>query len=107
MKSNDENGRASRSGGKKGTSASQQRGEHMENNPLHELFLSELGDIYNAEQQLIKALPKMAKAAQSDELREAFENHLEETETQVERLDQMATELGENIKSTKCKAMEG
>lgn len=80
----------------------------MANNPLHKLFLEEIGDIYNAEEQLIKALPKMASAAQADELREAFENHLEETQQHAERLEELVQNLeGGSIKRKKCKAMEG
>jgi ferritin-like metal-binding protein YciE len=83
-------------------------GEQNEmNTELHELFLEELADIYNAEQQLTKALPKMAKAAQNPELREAFETHLEETQNHITRLDQVAKSLGESIKRKKCAAMEG
>ncbi|HSU56821.1 MAG TPA: ferritin-like domain-containing protein [Candidatus Dormibacteraeota bacterium] len=77
------------------------------NNDLHELFLEELADVYNAEQQLTKALPKMAKAAQSEELREAFETHLEETQNHINRLEQVAETLGESLKKKKCDAMEG
>jgi ferritin-like metal-binding protein YciE len=55
-------------------------------NPLHEAFLDEVADIYNAEQQLIKALPRMAKAARSEELRQAFESHLHQTEEQAHEL---------------------
>jgi ferritin-like metal-binding protein YciE len=76
-------------------------------NDLHELFLEELADIYNAEQQLTKALPKMAKAAQSDELRQAFEEHLEETQNQITRLEQVFQSLGESMKRKTCKAMQG
>jgi ferritin-like metal-binding protein YciE len=76
-------------------------------NDLHELFLDELADIYNAEQQLTKALPKLAKTAKNDELREAFEQHLEETENHVSRLDQVFESLGESMKRKKCKGMEG
>jgi ferritin-like metal-binding protein YciE len=83
-----------------------QEGEQM-NNDLHELFLSELADIYNAEQQLTKALPKMAKAAKNDELREAFQEHLEQTENHISRLDQVFESLGESMKRKKCKGMEG
>lgn len=79
----------------------------MENNPLHEAFLEELADIYNAEQQLLKALPRMAKAAESDDLREAFEMHLEETQTHADRLNEAVEKLGETLKRKKCKAMEG
>ena len=77
------------------------------NTELHQLFLEELADIYNAEQQLIKALPKLAKAAENPELREAFETHLEETQNHITRLDQVAKSLGESIKRKKCAAMEG
>lgn len=74
---------------------------------LHKLFLDELADLYNAEQQLTKALPKMVKAAQSTDLRQAFESHLEETRTHVTRLEKVATSLGESLGRKKCKAMEG
>ena len=77
------------------------------NNELHDLFLDELADIYNAEQRLTKALPRLAKAAQSAELREAFESHLEETENHISRLEQVVKSLGESLKRKKCKAMEG
>ena len=76
-------------------------------NDLHELFLEELADMYNAEQQLTKALPKMAKAAESDELRQAFEEHLEETQNQITRLGQVFQSLGESMKRKTCKAMQG
>jgi ferritin-like metal-binding protein YciE len=76
-------------------------------NPLHEVFLDELADIYNAEQQILKALPKMAKAAQSEELREAFEEHLTETEQQVQRLEEAMATLDDSMKRKKCKGMEG
>lgn len=79
----------------------------MEGNPLHKLFLEEIADVYNAEEQLIKALPKMASAAQSDELREAFESHLEETQQHAERLEELVKSVGGSIKRKKCKAMEG
>jgi len=74
---------------------------------LHKLFLDELADVYSAEQQLTKALPKLAKAAQSDELREALEQHLEETEEHVSRLEQVAESLDETLKRKTCKAMQG
>jgi ferritin-like metal-binding protein YciE len=76
-------------------------------NELHALFLDELADVYNAEQQLTKALPKLAKAAQSDELREALEEHLEETEEHISRLEQVAESLDETLKRKTCKAMQG
>lgn len=74
---------------------------------LQDLFLDELKDLYNAENQLTKALPKMAKAASSDELRTAFENHLAETEKQIERLEAVFKQLGESPKGKRCKAMAG
>ena len=74
---------------------------------LHDLFVDELKDLYNAETQLTKALPKMAKAAASEELRTAFEDHLKETEHQVERLETIFKELEASPKGKKCKAMAG
>jgi len=79
----------------------------MKMESLRDLFVEELKDLYNAESQITKALPKMAKAANSDELRTAFEEHLEETKGQIERLDQIFKNLGVNPKGKKCKAMEG
>lgn len=79
----------------------------MELKTLQDLYVQELKDLYDAENQLLKALPKMAKAASSDELREAFEMHLEETEGQVERLEQIFERLGTSPKGKKCKAMAG
>jgi ferritin-like metal-binding protein YciE len=74
---------------------------------LNELFLEELADLYSAEQQLVKALPKMAKAASSEELREGFEMHLEQTEEHVRRLEQVFEIFGEKAKAKKCEAMAG
>jgi len=74
---------------------------------LHDLFIDELKDLYNAETQLTKALPKMAKAAKSEELRTAFEEHLEETEHQIERLEAIFKQLESSPKGKKCKAMMG
>ena len=65
---------------------------------LKELYVNELRDLYNAENQLIKALPKMAKAASSDELKEAFEKHLEQTKGQVQRLEEVFEEIDEKPK---------
>jgi ferritin-like metal-binding protein YciE len=76
-------------------------------NDLHELFLEELADVYNAEQQITKALPKMAKAAESEELRQAFEEHLQQTQEQISRLDQVFESLGESMKRKTCKGMQG
>jgi ferritin-like metal-binding protein YciE len=72
-----------------------------------DLLVHELKDLYSAENQLIKALGKMAKAAASEELREAFETHLQETEEHVARLEQIGKRLGEAMRGKKCKAMEG
>ncbi len=74
---------------------------------LHDLYVDELKDLYNAENQLLKALPKMAKKATAPELKDAFTEHLEVTRKQVERLEQIFTELGVSPKGKKCKAMEG
>jgi len=79
----------------------------MKMESLQELLSHELSDLYSAENQLLKALPKMAKAATSPELKAAFEEHLEETKGQVERLDSVFKKLGESPKRMKCKAMEG
>ncbi|HMJ89638.1 MAG TPA: ferritin-like domain-containing protein [Candidatus Acidoferrum sp.] len=78
-----------------------------EENNLQELLVEEMRDVYHAEQQLLKALPKMAKAAQSERLKEAFERHLEETEQHVERLERAFEALGETAKAKTCKAMQG
>jgi len=74
---------------------------------LEDLFLHQLRDAYHAEKQLVKALPKMAKSASSDELRSAFEQHLEETRRQVERLESVFEEINQKAKGTTCEAMEG
>jgi len=79
----------------------------MELNSLQDLFIEDLKDLYNAENQLIKALPKMAKAATSPELKQAFQTHLKETEVQVQRLEKIFKDLDESPKGKKCKAMEG
>ena len=67
----------------------------MTKDSLNELYVDELKDLFNAENQLIKALPRMAKAASSEDLREAFEEHLEQTKGHVERLQQVFTMLEE------------
>jgi ferritin-like metal-binding protein YciE len=78
-----------------------------EHTKLKELFVDELKDIYWAEKHLTKALPKMAKASTSDELSEAFEQHLTETENQVQRLEQTFEMLEMAARAKKCEAMEG
>jgi len=77
------------------------------NEGLKELYVDELKDLYNAENQLVKALPKMAKAASSEELRAGFEEHLEQTKSHVQRLEQIFEMLDESPKGKKCKGMEG
>lgn len=72
-----------------------------------DLLIDELRDIYHAEKQLVRALPKMAKAAKSDKLRHAFEQHLEETKGQVERLDRVFEQLDTRSSGQRCEAMEG
>jgi ferritin-like metal-binding protein YciE len=79
----------------------------MEHEALKELYIDELRDIYNAENQLLKAIPKMAKASTSDDLRQGFETHLEQTKGHVQRLEQIFKELGQKPSGKKCKAMEG
>jgi ferritin-like metal-binding protein YciE len=74
---------------------------------LHELLVDGLRDAYHAEKQLTKALPKMAKAATSDELRDALETHLEETRQQIERLEQIFESLEEKAKAKPCAGMQG
>ena len=74
---------------------------------LHDAFLDELRDAYDAEKQLLKALPKMAKATESDELRTAFETHLQETEGHVERLEQVFGSLDERVRGKHCDGMAG
>ena len=74
---------------------------------LKTLYIDELRDLYNAENQLIKALHKMAKAASSEELQEAFEKHLEQTKTHVDRLEEVFEEIGEKPKGKTCRAMKG
>ena len=79
-----------------------------ETNPLQELLHDELKDLYSAENQIVRALPKMIKAAESPDLKRAFERHLEETRRQVERLEQVGDELGmPKLSGKKCKGMEG
>jgi ferritin-like metal-binding protein YciE len=79
----------------------------VEINSLRELYVEQLRDLYDAENQLIKALPKMAKASSSDELRQSIEEHLEQTRGQAERLEQIFEQLVEKPKGKKCKAIQG
>jgi ferritin-like metal-binding protein YciE len=79
--------------------------EKMES--LHDLFLEDLSDLHNAESQVLKALPKMQKAASSPKLQEAFARHLEETKQQLSQLDEVFEQLGEKPARKKCAGMEG
>ena len=79
----------------------------MPDKTFKKLYVDELKDLYSAENQLVKALPKMAKAASSDELRQGFEDHLKQTKQHVERLDEIFRSLDESPKGKKCAAMEG
>jgi ferritin-like metal-binding protein YciE len=79
----------------------------MKLDTLQKLYINELRDLYNAENQLLKALPKMAKGASSEELKTAFENHLEQTETHVERLEEIFEELDQSPKGKTCHGMKG
>lgn len=74
---------------------------------LQELFIDELKDLYSAEQQVLKALPKMAKAASNDKLRKAFEKHARETEGQLERLGEVFATVDMSPKAKFCKGMQG
>ena len=74
---------------------------------LHDAFLDELRDAYDAEKQLIKALPKLAKKATSSDLKSAFESHLEETRGHVDRLEQVFGVLDEKVRAKHCDGIEG
>jgi ferritin-like metal-binding protein YciE len=79
----------------------------MKMDTLQKLYTDELRDLYNAENQLLKALPKMAKAASSADLKGAFEKHLEQTKGHVKRLEKVFEELDEKPKGKTCRAMKG
>jgi ferritin-like metal-binding protein YciE len=79
----------------------------MEMNTLRDLYIDELKDLWSAEKQLVKALPRMAKAANDPELSKAFMTHLRQTEQQVRRLEQVFEDLGESPRGKKCIGMEG
>ena len=74
---------------------------------IEDLFLNELKDLYSAEKQIVKALPKMVKAAESPDLRDAFSSHLEETKKQVERLEAIFEKLGKRGTGKTCEGMKG
>jgi ferritin-like metal-binding protein YciE len=95
---------------KKSTGSKKQTASYSQeenNSMLKELFIEELRDIYWAEKHLVKALPKMEKASSSEELANAFSEHLAVTQEQVNRLEQVFELLGENPRGKKCEAMEG
>ena len=79
----------------------------MEIDSLRKLYVEELKDLYSAEKQLVQALPKMAKKASNEQLRRAFEEHLQVTQGQVERLERIFQSLDKAARGKKCKAMEG
>lgn len=74
---------------------------------LHDIYVDELKDLYSVENQIIKALPKMAKAASDPQLAQAFTDHLEETMGHVDRLEKIFKKLGGSPKGKHCKAMQG
>jgi ferritin-like metal-binding protein YciE len=74
---------------------------------FEDLFVNELKDLYSAETQILKALPRMARTASSPQLQQAFEEHLQQTQHQVERLDMIFSKMGTKPTGKKCKAMEG
>lgn len=79
----------------------------MEIDSLRKLYIEELKDLYSAEKQILQALPRMAKKVQNEQLRQAFEEHVEVTRKQVERLDQIFESLERSPRGKKCKGMEG
>jgi ferritin-like metal-binding protein YciE len=85
----------------------QDRRFNLKTNRLKHLYVQELKDLYSAENQLVKALPKMAKASTSEDLREGFQDHLEQTKEHVARLEKIFKALGESPKGKKCNGMEG
>ncbi|MEO7932643.1 MAG: ferritin-like domain-containing protein [Chthoniobacterales bacterium] len=79
----------------------------MELNTLKDLYIVELKDLYSAEKQIIKALPKMIKAASNEQLAAGFKQHLEETKVHAQRLEKILSDLGQTTRGPKCKGMEG
>jgi ferritin-like metal-binding protein YciE len=79
----------------------------MNLNTLHDVYVHQLKDLYSAEKQIVEALPKMAEAASANELRKAFQEHLKQSETHLERVRQILDDLDENPGRTKCDGMEG
>jgi len=95
------NGRANR------TTATSSNGRANQGSLLEKFFTDELKDIYYAEQQLLKALPRLAKASSTEELEDAFSDHLRQTERHVKRLDKVFQIIGKNAEGKKCEAMDG
>ena len=93
--------------GKPAQHSSQNRDAAQSDTLLQEFFYDELKDIYWAEKHLVKTLPKMQKAATSEELKNAFRDHLEQTKTHVTRLEDVFEKLGQKALAKKCEAMEG
>jgi len=89
------------------TTAPKSKTGKMENSEFHKFFIDELKDIYWAENHLVKALPKMKKAATSPELAAAFDKHTSETQTHIETLEKAFASLGEKPVAKKCEAMAG
>jgi ferritin-like metal-binding protein YciE len=89
------------------TNSKSSGGLTMKIESLRDLYVDQLKDLYSAEQQLIKALPKMAKASTSEELRAAFEDHLGQTRQHAQRIETIFEQMGEKAAGKKCKAMEG
>src|SRR6266567_2762965 len=85
----------------------QKEEQEMRKDSLRTLYVDELGDLYNAETQMVKALPKLAKASSNAELRQGFEEHLRQTSEQVSRLEQIFEMIGEKANGRKCVGMEG
>jgi ferritin-like metal-binding protein YciE len=90
-----------------GETSKPENGSEQENSQLEKLFIDSLKDIYWAEKQLTKTLPKMKKAATTDELKSAIEEHLAQTEGHVKRLEQVFDMCGKKVQAKKCDAMEG
>jgi ferritin-like metal-binding protein YciE len=108
MKSNSKSkGASAKKSSAKSSSKTKSTSRSDESNAFRELFIEELKDIYWAEKALVKALPKVAAEVSNEELKEALENHLSETEEQVSRLEQVFEVLGEEAEGKKCEAMQG
>src|SRR5687767_10960790 len=109
MKTNQEKGRgtSSKKSPEPTSRSAKAESNEMENSALHKLFISQLKDIYWAEKQLVKSLPKMMKAATSSELKNAISGHLTETQEQVSRLERVFESMNQKASAHKCDAMAG